>query len=602
MRRIACLIVLTFSLVTINHRSAHAHTFFNDSLLNVVYHYLDTYQYDEAERIISEAYKSKKQMTPLEEYYLLCFEAEVMYYNALFGIGTESTLDALRIAESLNNDTLIGNCYNFLGLFAMNESNTQDAIGYLRKAVYFLPAYHHNYSIALQYQAYANLAECFLKNNQPDSAIYYSNLSQIEASAINRKRGMALNQLNIGDAYFLKGATNVAIKKYEEAIQLIELDHQIDVLQTLYTALMTCYHANGNQRMAMNYLNLALQTDTNKAVTAYSRIYFYKQAIAIQQKNKNYQSAFELQNRFNEIKQQNEKKEIERRNKILERYYEKSKLLALANLDGELKENELQRKNLITYFLIALVIFCLLLSISIYYLFRQRSNMQKAEHHAELDRLTLQKELEQQKLKSDVILEERDRIAKELHDDLGSLSSSIHIMSGLLENKLNQDSRENMLAQKISRNAKQLSETLSDLVWAVYSKNDSFDNLIERMKNHAFEMLQYQDIEIHFKYNDQLRDIDVGIVLRKNLFLLFKEAINNVAKYSKASIVNIELNRSENKLILAIIDNGTGFDTTTQPSGNGLSNMKSRAEAISGNLSIESAPGNGTCIMLTCLT
>jgi signal transduction histidine kinase len=75
-----------------------------------------------------------------------------------------------------------------------------------------------------------------------------------------------------------------------------------------------------------------------------------------------------------------------------------------------------------------------------------------------------------------------------------------------------------------------------------------------------------------------------------------------VAKYSKASIVNIELNRSENKLILAIIDNGTGFDTTTQPSGNGLSNMKSRAEAISGNLSIESAPGNGTCIMLTCLT
>ncbi|MFN9882358.1 MAG: hypothetical protein ACK53R_03175, partial [Bacteroidota bacterium] len=95
-------------------------------MLNVVYHYLDTYQYDEAERIISEVYKSKKQMTPLEEYYLLCFEAEVMYYNALFGIGTESTLDALRIAESLNNDTLIGNCYNFLGLFAMNESNTQD--------------------------------------------------------------------------------------------------------------------------------------------------------------------------------------------------------------------------------------------------------------------------------------------------------------------------------------------------------------------------------------------------------------------------------------------------------------------------------------------
>jgi signal transduction histidine kinase len=226
--------------------------------------------------------------------------------------------------------------------------------------------------------------------------------------------------------------------------------------------------------------------------------------------------------------------------------------------------------------------------------------MQEIEHRVALERLSHQNELEQQKIKTHAILEERNRIAKELHDDLGSLSSSIHIMSGLIEKNLRTDSYESEIAQKIKRNSAQLSETLSDLVWAVYSKNDSFDNLIERMKNYAYEMLQYKDIQVQFKHDYRLSGLSAGIVLRKNLFLLFKEAINNVAKYSKASLVKIELKILDQELLLSITDNGVGFDNGMNKLGNGMANMRSRAHAVSGALNIVSAYNEGTSIELRC--
>ncbi len=601
MKRITFFTILLFVLFQLSNVTLHAQVPQHDSLLVRVYKCLDDSRYDEAERIISETYKSKQQLTTIQEYYLLCFEAEVMYYNALFGIGTQSTLEALRIAETLNNDTLIGNCYNFLGLFAMNESNIHEAIKHLQKAVKYIPALHRNDFIAYQYQAYSNLAECFLKINQPDSTLYYTDKSQIEALLLNRIRGMALNKLNNGDAYILKNQFKEAQKEYEEGLNIIKNTKHADVLQFLYTALMMCYNKQGNQKLSLEYLNRAQETDKNDSVNEYSRINFYQQAVSLQQQNKNYQAAFYLQTRLNEIKQQNEKLEIEQRNKILERFYEKSKQLALANLDSELKETELRNKNQITYFLLALLGVGILFTLSLYFLYRQRSKLQEVEHRVALERLTHQKELEQQKMKNDVILEERNRIAKELHDDLGSLSSSIHIMSGLIEKNLSQDSRELEIAQKIKRNSAQLSETLSDLVWAVYSKNDSFDNLIERLKNYAYEMLHYQDIQIQFKHDYNLTGIHIGIVLRKNIFLLFKEAINNVAKYSKATSVNIDMKLNNKELLMTIIDNGVGFEMDANRSGNGMLNMKSRANAINGSLIVKSGLNQGTSIQLNCL-
>lgn len=597
LKRILFIVFLFYQFIS-NNLYAQLHQVKQDSLLLSVYHLLDGCRYDEAESTISNIYLQKKSLTPLQDYFLLCFEAEVMYYNALFGIGTRSTLEALGIAESLKNDTLIGNCYNFLGLFAMNEQNVPEAIGHLQKAIRLIPAGHDNDFISFQFQAYSNLAECFLKINQADSALYYSERSQKEASSLNRKRGLALNLLNIGDALQIKKDYVNAIRAYTAGLDYVKQTQHADVIQFLYTALMTASFYLGKISQAEEFLKLADGINKNEFINSYSQINFYQQAIAFQEAIKHYEDAFSLQKRLNALKHQNEKLEIEQRNNILERYYEKSKQVALLNLDSELKASELRAQSLTTRFLYVLLGIGSLFTVSLLLLYRQRMRLQNLEHRTALEVLKHQKELEQQKIKSEVVTEERNRIAKELHDELGSLAASIQIMSTMLEkdNSISDDSKQLIL--KMKKHSSQLSESLSDLVWAVYSKNDSFDNLIQRMKNYAFEILALKNIEVDFKYDYTLAQMNLGVIQRKNIFLLFKEAINNISKYSRATKVEIKLESQSRQFTMHIKDNGVGFDAKTAKTGNGLKNMQARAKAINGTLELKCRQGTGTEIIL----
>jgi signal transduction histidine kinase len=569
-----------------------------DSLLHKVYLSLDASDYNEAGLLINQIYRSQKSLTRLQQYYLHCFQAEVMYYHALFGIGKQSTLEALHIAEELHNDTLIGNCYNFLGLFTMNENSLDESVIYLTKAIKLLPPFHQNDYIAYRYQALSNLAECFLKLNLPDSALYYSNLSDREALKMNKARGLALNKLNIGDAYQLQSKFKEAIDTYQKGLEYLVDTINRDVKLFLYTAMMQCASRIPDIPRARNYLQQALQIESLPDVNNYARISFLQQAIAFELLQNNYREASALQLKLNRLNEQNNRLEIEQRNNIIERYYENSKMLALANKDREIQASELRNKILINRFLFALLAVGILFTASLYVLYRQRNKLLTIEHNVALERLSHQKELEQQKLKNDTILEERNRIAKELHDDLGSLASSVHIMSGMLEKNLIEDERNAQLAAKIKRNSAQLSETLSDLVWAVYSKNDSFENMIHRMKNYAFEILPVQSIQVHFKYDYSIMDMSLGVVQRKNIFLIFKEAINNISKYSKADTVNIEFEKRENQMTLIISDNGIGFDINKNNRGNGINNLYARAKAIQGKIHLTSSEGKGTEIKL----
>ena len=187
----------------------------------------------------------------------------------------------------------------------------------------------------------------------------------------------------------------------------------------------------------------------------------------------------------------------------------------------------------------------------------------------------------------------RNHIARDLHDDIGSTLSSINIMSQLA---MNGDAKERL--NKIALHSAQMMENMSDIVWSINPKNDTLEQVVLKMKEFAFEMLEPKEISHTFQLDSNLTQLKLDVEKRKNLFLIFKEAINNAAKYSEGSKVSISLSVRQNKIQLSICDNGKGFDEGAVRRGNGLINMKERAISMGGQFSQTSNPENGTKIQV----
>jgi len=152
--------------------------------------------------------------------------------------------------------------------------------------------------------------------------------------------------------------------------------------------------------------------------------------------------------------------------------------------------------------------------------------------------------------------------------------------------------------KKIVTHSAQMMENMSDIVWSINPKNDLAEQMVFKMKEFAAEILEPAGINYFFQVQESVEALKLDSEKRKNLFLIFKEAINNAAKYSQGTEVTINLSIQSGHLHLEIIDNGKGFDKDDPKNGNGLSNMKDRAAVIIGVLQYSTELGKGTKILL----
>jgi signal transduction histidine kinase len=192
----------------------------------------------------------------------------------------------------------------------------------------------------------------------------------------------------------------------------------------------------------------------------------------------------------------------------------------------------------------------------------------------------------------------RSKIARDLHDDMGSTLSSINIISKMALENANGIEQVNSHLKKIQENSGNMMESMSDIVWAITPSNDTLEKVIYRMKEFAADILEPLNIRYDFVENGDFRNIKLDLNKRKDFYLLFKEAINNAAKYSHCNQISIGLSGSESMIEMKIHDNGDGFDVLKARNGNGLANMNDRARQMLGHLDIESVPGRGTTVCL----
>ena len=189
----------------------------------------------------------------------------------------------------------------------------------------------------------------------------------------------------------------------------------------------------------------------------------------------------------------------------------------------------------------------------------------------------------------------RNNIARDLHDDIGSTLNSISIYSEVAKQ---QAGKEIPALEMIGINSRKIIESMSDIVWTINPENDPFEKIIVRMRSFAHHLLKAKKVEYTFEADEKLNSIALPMQVRKNFYLVFKESVTNVVKYSEASRVAISLYEENKNIILRIRDNGKGIPVNAETQGNGLLNMRRRAEEIDADLNIVSANGGGTGIEL----
>lgn len=204
--------------------------------------------------------------------------------------------------------------------------------------------------------------------------------------------------------------------------------------------------------------------------------------------------------------------------------------------------------------------------------------------------------------------EVRNKIARDLHDDIGSTLGSIHLYSQIASSKLKGDYSEDVksILDKIKNSSSEIIDKTGDVVWAAKASNDTLNNLVLRMESYAASLLGTAGITFNIFYDTKFDKKKLEMTERKNIFLIYKEAIHNIIKYAHCTEVNIKISRQGDELKIIIADNGKGFSPLSfglgaevRLGGNGLTNMKVRATEIKGVLKIESEIGKGTVIELT---
>ncbi len=201
----------------------------------------------------------------------------------------------------------------------------------------------------------------------------------------------------------------------------------------------------------------------------------------------------------------------------------------------------------------------------------------------------------------------RNKIAQDLHDSVGSTLSSISVYSQVAKLQYERGNFTELkdIINRVGITSSDMISEMNDIVWTVNPRNDGMEKIFQRMDSFARPLLLTKNIRFEFNYEKHIEHLHLSMEKRKNLYLIFKEIVNNTLKYSSADLLQIDITLSNHHLTFSAKDNGVGFypvhmeeHAAKSLTGNGLNNMKRRAAEMNGNLEIQSQPGAGTAIFL----
>ena len=486
----------------------------------------------------------------------------------------EASYKALEIFGKTQNKTGLAFVYNSLGTAHYHMKNYDASEKYLLKSLEFrqLLGDKRGESMVL-----GNLGNIFMDTEQHQKAKEYFTSALEMQEELGLKEMVGIQLYNLGRNYIGMEEYQLALEHFQRARKVLKEAGVSTYDAKVLADLGKVQRILSQESEAYQSLRLATQTamqqkQYSEAVTAFKNLKEHYQSQG------KFQEALEAQSKEYAFRDsigigtlQTQLKELESKYALDLKENEISLLIA----EKELDKLELAKRKANQNLIIAVFFFLILLAGILVNKYRVVGRTKRL--------------LEVEKL--------RNSIARDLHDDLGSTLSSIHILSQMALHK--EDAANKVLFSKINSQTANMMDKLSDIVWSIHPNNDNLERLLSKMQEFAAEILEPKGITYQFEVAEGAEYVKLDLEKRRNLFLIFKEALNNTAKYAESKHLDIKLSIEGNKLRLLIKDDGKGFDPQQIKKGNGLFNMQQRASMMGGSMTIESLPQKGTSIQLS---
>jgi len=197
--------------------------------------------------------------------------------------------------------------------------------------------------------------------------------------------------------------------------------------------------------------------------------------------------------------------------------------------------------------------------------------------------------------KEQAVEKERNRISRDMHDNLGSGLTKIAIMSEVVKKQINDPEKAKQQLENISQSSRELVDNLQDIIWVLNPRNDTMESLAAYIREYALKFFEPFAVEVQFDYPEEFPGVKLSEETRRNIFLVIKESFNNIGKHAWCNRVQIIIESKPHEITIHLKDDGKGFDITKiRQFGNGLVNMQNRMEQVGGKYEITSLPGKGT--------
>ena len=491
-------------------------------------------------------------------------------YNNLAQLysGLDSLEQALRyqelgmeFAQKSGNDPLLARSYLGMGLIKNKQKKVNEAFEYEKKAIAIFEALQDNTRLSSRYIAAAFYSAAL---NDSVSAVNYYDKSIFFATKLANKK--ALRDAYIYRSDFYKSKNDFAraysdYKKhivYRDSLQNTDVSIRIAELETKYE---TEKKDNEIVRLQTEQRISKLQVEKQKALIKGN-------VQEAKQKEQEIQLLSQQQLlRDAQLKQKNE--ELEKQ-QLLAKNTEQA--LKLNESEKKIQQTQINEQKQFRNFLFTVIGATVLLTAFLF------------------SRYRLKKKIEKQQ----ALLDVRNMIAKDLHDDIGSTLNSIKILSEVSQKNLQKNSEKAAgLIQKITEQSAKMQQGMADIVWAVKPDADKVEDLVVHIREYVTLTLEQKGIETIVEADDTSLKTSLDMQARRDLFLVIKEAVNNLAKYSEATKANISIQSLPQKINIQVSDNGKGFIRNKNFTSNGLKNMQSRVEVLKGKFFIETSPSNG---------
>lgn len=591
---------------------------------NIAIVYKNLGEMDRALSMLQEALKEHESIGNIRGQAESISNIAVIYRNkGELDKSTEFFMQSLELNKKLNNKNGIAIVYNNLSANATDQNDYTKSVDYLYEAARLFEEMGNKTALVT---VYANIAllNRELKNGQ--TALKYCYKSIELAKEIEAEQNVVSAYAVLGDVQFEKKQIAKAKQAYSKGLKLMKGAKNSTYESHCHLGLGSCFLEEKNfekalpeitkavflarkyeqerplarslQKLGKYYVDSGEPEKAKKPLNESIRIakkHDYKELLALSYSTfanlhtdqKDEEKADAYLNKVNRLNDSIFTKDVASNfAEMHTRYETEKKEAAIKSLKQQKKINALQlkkqkdelfRQRIWLFVSIFALIFASVLGLIIFS--NQRLKAQLAQNE-------IQKKTEE---------EERTRIAKDIHDELGSGLSKIMFLSEAVSQLENDENKRDQTLKSISNTARSLIENMRDLIWALNPENSTLENLIVRIREYSSDYLEDISISLKIDVPDDIPERRLSNEQSRNIFMLVKEALQNTVKHAGASTIGLSITLDPDFKI-TLSDDGKGFDPLTVETGNGLRNLKYRSELIGAKLTIDSSPKIGTRI------